>query len=116
MREVREIVAGLEHGRVHQRRQVRVVARLDGQDGRLDGFGLRSASSASMPQPVASAGTHLAILELEDQLYFVPRNLLLRDLRGDPALGRVWLPCPRADVVDVRHGGWFVAWPLPNGV
>ena len=59
----------------------------------------------------AAALTHLAVLQLEDQLDLVAVDLLLRDLRGHPALGRVGLPCPRPNVVDVRHAGcvWWSA-------
>lgn len=47
---------------------------------------------------------YLAILELKHQLDLVPIDLLVRHLRGNPALGRVWLPRTGADFVNVRHG------------
>ena len=47
---------------------------------------------------------YLSALQLEDQLHLVAVDLLVRDLRGHPAFGRVWLPCPRPNVVDVCHG------------
>lgn len=50
---------------------------------------------------------YLAIFELEDELDLVARKLLVEQLRGNPALGGVWLPRPGANVVDVRHGGWW---------
>jgi hypothetical protein len=55
--QVREVVAGLEHGRVHQRRQVRVVARLDAIDRGLDRLGLRSASSVGVPYALPTVPT-----------------------------------------------------------
>lgn len=50
-------------------------------------------------------GAYLAIFEREDQRHLFAGNLLVGDFRGNPALGSVWLPCPGADVVNVRHGG-----------
>jgi hypothetical protein len=107
VREVRQVVAGLEHGRVHQWGQVRVLARLDGLECRLDGFFLRGASSAAIHHGALRglSAAYLAILELEDQLDLVAGNLLVDYLRGDPALGGVGLPCPRARLENVRHVG-----------
>jgi hypothetical protein len=45
MRQIGEIVAGLEHGGVHQGGQVRVIARLDGEQRRLNGLGLQDIVS-----------------------------------------------------------------------
>ena len=56
---------------------------------------------------------YLAILQREDQRHFVSRNLLVRHLRGNPALGGIGLPRPGADVVDVCHGGWLWSCFLP---
>ena len=47
MGQVGEVVAGLEHGGVHQGRQVGIVARLDGIQRRLDRLGLHRTWSAS---------------------------------------------------------------------
>jgi hypothetical protein len=48
-------------------------------------------------------GTYLAIFDIEDQLHFVALYLLVCDRRGHPALGDIGLPCPRADLENVRH-------------
>lgn len=47
--------------------------------------------------------TYLAILKREDQRDLVSSNLLVGELRGHPALGRVWLPGPGADFENVSH-------------
>lgn len=41
MGQIGQVVAGLEHGRVHERGQVGVVARLDSDQRGLDGFFLQ---------------------------------------------------------------------------
>jgi hypothetical protein len=69
--------------------------------------------SAALPLPTTAA--YLAILELEDQRHLVAGNLLVDDLGGDPAVGRVGLPCPRARLVDVCHVGGAVPRPLVLG-
>ena len=48
---------------------------------------------------------YLAIFQREDQRHFVPRNLLVGHLGGDPALGGIGLPGTGAEIVDVSHGG-----------
>ena len=60
MRQVGKIVAGLEHGGVHQRGQVGVVARLDGQQCRLDGLGLGIVSGEGVRR--AACGEHTSPL------------------------------------------------------
>ena len=61
---------------------------------------------------------YLAIFQREDQRHLVPRNLLVRHLGGDPALGGVGLPRAGADVIDVSHGGRsqasLGAWRVPS--
>jgi hypothetical protein len=49
--------------------------------------------------------TYLAIFEREDQSDFVSVDTFLGDLTGDPALGGIGLPAPRADGILMRHGG-----------
>jgi hypothetical protein len=116
MGQVGQVVAGFEHGRIHQRGQIRVVARLDGEQRRLDSFFLRGASSVGLSLVGISAvgggwWEYLAILKLEHQLHLVALDLLLDDLRGDPAVGGVGLPCPGAVLVDVCHVGGRVPRP-----
>jgi len=91
MGQVSQVVTGLEHGRVHQRGKIGVVARLDGIQGRFDGPGLGTTLSAvaSRGCVAVAGGAYLAILELEDELDLVVGNLLVDDLGGDPALGCV---------------------------
>jgi hypothetical protein len=48
-------------------------------------------------------GTYLAIFDIEDQLHFVALYLFVCDRGGHPALGDIRLPCPRADLENVRH-------------
>ncbi len=48
MGQVGKVVAGLEHGGVHQWGQVGVIARLDGLERRLDRFRLQRGASVSM--------------------------------------------------------------------
>jgi hypothetical protein len=60
----------------------------------------------------AAAAAYLAILKLEDQLHLVALNLLLNHFRGNPAVGRVGLPCPGAIFVNVCHVGGAVPLPL----
>ena len=118
MGQIGQVVAGLEHGRVHQRGQVRVIAGLDGRQRRHDGFFLASSVSLLFHGHSCTAhlllglAAYLAILELEDQLHLVALDLLVDDLGGDPAVGGVWLPCPGAVLVDVCHVGGRVPLPL----
>lgn len=48
--------------------------------------------------------TYLAIFQLEDKFDLVALNNLIHNLRGNPALGGVWLPRPGADIENVCHG------------
>lgn len=52
MGQIRQVLARFQHGRVHQRRQFRVVVDLQLGLGRLDGFGLFSLSPGQ-PSPIS---------------------------------------------------------------
>jgi len=60
-------------------------------------------SSVVQASSVRYSDTHLAILQLKYQLHFLSIHQLLLDLGGHPALRRVGLPGPCADLVNVRH-------------
>ena len=67
------------------------------------------SSSNRLRSPWVWVWEYLAIFQSEDQRHLIPRNLLVRHLGGNPALGGVGLPCAGADVVDVSHGGQLQA-------
>jgi hypothetical protein len=50
-------------------------------------------------------GSYFAVRQPKDQLDFVAIYVLLLDLGGHPALGGIWLPCPRTDFIQMGHGG-----------
>jgi hypothetical protein len=76
-------------------------------------FFCRGIVSCALPRgPVCWAWAYLAILELKHQRHLVALDLLVDDLGGDPAVGRVRLPCPGAVLVDVCHDGGRVPRPL----
>lgn len=47
---------------------------------------------------------YLFIFELEDQVHLVAIDGFLDNLGCHPALGDIWLPSSRADIVGMRHG------------
>ena len=67
MRQVGQVVAGLEHGRVHQRGQIRVVARLDAIERRLDRLFLRCVLAIVSPSLLSPPSLHRS-------LRYVPRH------------------------------------------
>jgi hypothetical protein len=66
---------------------------------------VRSPATLSSLVVLCRWGAYLAILKLEDQLHLVALDLLLDNLGGNPAVGRVGLPRPGAIFVNVCHGG-----------
>lgn len=102
MRKVGQVIAGLEHGWVHQRGQGVVTALLQGGEGELNHFFLwllcqwlavRGRSRAVL------GAAYLAILQLEGQDDIVAIYLFLCDLGRNPALGGIGLPRPGANIV-----------------
>lgn len=49
--------------------------------------------------------TYLAAVKLKDQLDLITVDSLVDNLGRDPALGGIGLPCPRTDIVVLRHWG-----------
>lgn len=110
MGQVGQVIASLEHGRVHQRRQSVVLACDEGILGDCDRFLLYTNAMSASPRQNARAQTgqgqtYLAILELEDERGLTAVDGLADELRGYPALGSIGLPGSRANIVSGRHGG-----------
>jgi hypothetical protein len=110
--EVGQVVASLEHRRVHQRRQLGRVVSPEVLDGDLDRLGLytspQSAIEIRRGGYPPSRASYLAIFQVKDERDLVAVHRLLGNLGRNPALGDIGLPGPRPDIIALRHWARFV--------
>ncbi|KAJ8611350.1 hypothetical protein MRB53_038020 [Persea americana] len=111
---IREIVASFQHRRIHEGRERGGCSRCPEQRASYLLFSsfCQTVSQQSLLAPIvkhrpgcAQTATDLAVRKPEDKLNLVTRDDPVLDLGRNPSLLHVRLPCPRPDIVELRHAG-----------
>lgn len=110
MGQIRQVIAGFQHRRIHKRRKNGIVVIFQDSNCGFYGLGLFQCSNQYLTAGTAEVGnqhadTYIPVRKLKDQFILVPVLGFGDDFRRNPALHWVSLPCPCSHIVIVRHLG-----------